>query len=595
MQPPVMPTEPEPQATPSSPPESAARQDNALDLSRIAQSLQIRKVQVENVVQLLDEGNTIPFITRYRKERTGGLQEDVLRLIQARVTFLRQLADRRRTILRSIEGQGKLTDDLKQAILAADTVKRLEDLYLPYKPKRRSLASAARERGLEPLSQAILDRDPVVANLQEVLAGMLNPEKGLNTVDDVLLGVGHIWAERFAEAVEIRANARRILWETGKVRTIRSEKLPADKGQEYKDYFEFAESARRIPPHRILAINRGEKENALKIRLEFEVNQVRRMAHDVAQFGDHPQRDLLEKALEDALERLLLPSLEREIRSELTEEAEEHAVRIFARNLKSLLMQPPLRGRRILAIDPGFRTGCKLAALSEVGEPLGHGVAYLIGKGEKKKPRDDKPAAVPGSPSTATTVPVATAQTAPAAEPSVPATNAPAAGEPAQTAIAAPEAVVVARTSPEQPAVDTSGPPASSTPLTDAVAAVLVDGSTSSSGIVAPAPEATTAPAPAGAEPAPKEPPPTAVVRAEAKARMADLIRKHSLEVIAIGNGTACRETEELAAELIAEQFNHLAYVIVNEAGASVYSASPVGREEFPDFDATLRGTISIG
>ena len=284
MQPPATPTEPESQPTAAAPAETKERQESALDLSRIAQSLQIRKVQVENAVQLLDEGNTIPFITRYRKERTGGLNEDVLRLIQARVTFLRQLAERRSTILRSIEGQGKLTDDLKQAILAADSVKRLEDLYLPYKPKRRSLATAAKERGLEPLAQAIWDKDPVVANLPEVLAGMLNPEKGLTTVEDVLTGVGHIWAERFAETVDIRAGARRILWETGKIRTMKSDKVPADKGQDYKDYFDFSEPARRIPPHRILAINRGEKEGILKIRVEFEPEPSAPHGHGNRQF-----------------------------------------------------------------------------------------------------------------------------------------------------------------------------------------------------------------------------------------------------------------------------------------------------------------------
>ncbi len=319
---------------------------------------------------------------------------------------------------------------------------------------------------------------------------------------------------------------------------------------------------------------------------------MRRMAHEVANFGDHPQRELLEKALEDALERLLLPSLEREIRSELTEEAEEHAVRIFARNLKSLLMQPPLRGRRILAIDPGFRTGCKLAALSEVGEPLGHGVAYLIGKGEKKKPRDDKPvAASPGVPA-ATSAPDATAQSAPAVGLSIPDTATPAA-EPSQPPTPVSDAVGAAlhrrwSSQPQPPAIRLGVRlrPSNQPRLHRSQAPLLHLKMLSRLQSPDPRPQS---------RHAPKEPPPTANVRTEAKVRMADLIRKHNLEVIAIGNGTACRETEELAAELIAEQFNELAYVIVNEAGASVYSASPVGREEFPDFDATLRGTISIG
>jgi uncharacterized protein len=601
MQPPATPTEPEPQLPASAPAEIKERQDAALDLSRIAQSLQIRKVQVENAVQLLDEGNTIPFITRYCKERTGGLNEDVLRLIQARVTFLRQLADRRTTILRSIEGQGKLTDALKEAILAADSVKRLEDLYLPYKPKRRSLATAAKEKGLEPLATAIWERDPVVANLAEVLAGMVDPDKGLATVEDVLAGVGHIWAERFAETVDIRAGARRILWETGKIRTTKSDKVQGDKGQDYKDYFDFSESAKRIPPHRILAINRGEKEGILKIRVEFEPEPVRRMAAEVANFGDHPQADLLAKALQDALDRLLLPSLEREIRSELTDEAEEHAVKIFARNLKSLLMQPPLRGRRVLAIDPGFRTGCKLAALSEVGEPLAHGVAYLIGKPEKRKPKEDKSAAsapaqpAPAQPAPAETDPGAEAAPAPAeagsgqemvASATSDAVISQAAPTPVDPAIPAAPAAEIAEQTPDAP--PTSAPEVPPEAASDQPAGEPASPAEQPAA-AAPAPDST-----AKTPPAPEAPSPAAI-RSEAKSRMADMIRKHNLNVVAIGNGTACRETEELTAELISEQFSDLAYVIVNEAGASVYSASPVGREEFPDYDATLRGTISIG
>jgi uncharacterized protein len=199
------------------------RKEPGLDLSRIAQDLQIRKIQVESVVQLLDEGNTVPFITRYRKERTGGLNEEVIRQIQTRVENMRQLAERKLTILKSIEGQGKLTDELRDAIQAAETPKRLEDLYLPYKPKKRTLATDARERGLEPLALAIWNRDPAVANLGEVLAGMVNPEKKLNTPEEVLAGAGHILAEQIAETAEVRAAVRRILGETGKLTTAKAE------------------------------------------------------------------------------------------------------------------------------------------------------------------------------------------------------------------------------------------------------------------------------------------------------------------------------------------------------------------------------------
>lgn len=501
-----------------------------LDLSRIAQDLQIRKVQVEAVVQLLDEENTIPFITRYRKERTGGLDEEVLRIIQDRVTQLRALGDRKQTILRSIEGQGKLTDDLRAAILAADNSKRLEDLYLPYKAKKRSLAQAARDKGLDKLAQAIWEADAIVANLDEVLPTLINPEQNLHSPEDVLAGAGHILAELIAETADVRAVVRMVMWDTGRLRTTKSEKLAEGQGMDYKDYFDFAEPIRQIPPHRILAINRGEKDNALTTKIEWDDATGRRVTLErlplprqtpepeapqepaegqgqrghrghppfVSRLPDlqaHPHQAFLEYCADDGLSRLLVPSLEREIRKELTQRAEQHAVSVFARNLRSKLLAAPLHGKRVLAVDPAFRTGCKLAALDETGNLLTEGVIY------PHAPKNDK---------------------------------------------------------------------------------------------------------------------------AEAKARLEELIRKHQCSVIAIGNGTACRETEELISELIAELEERrnqpqpetpaepvaegatpaeplppvpadLGYVIVNEAGASVYSTSPVGREEFPNLDATLRGTISIG
>src|SRR5437868_1429224 len=251
-----------------------------LDLSRIAQDLQVRKIQVESVVQRLDEGNTIPFVTRYRKERTGGLDEEVLRIVQERVGLLRQLAERKQTILKSITNQGKLTPELRAAVLAADNPKRLEDLYLPYKPKKRTLATAAREKGLEPLAQAVWNRDPAVGDLLETLTHLVNPEKELNTPEDVLAGVGHILAEHVAESAEVRAVVRAVLWDTGRLVTTKSEKLAEGQGLDYKDYFQFQEPVRHIPPHRVLAINRGEKENALSVKLEWDAETGRRVALD---------------------------------------------------------------------------------------------------------------------------------------------------------------------------------------------------------------------------------------------------------------------------------------------------------------------------
>jgi uncharacterized protein len=551
------------------------------DYSRIAQDLQIRKVQVESVVQLLDEGNTVPFITRYRKERTGGLDEEVIRQVQTRVGLVRQLADRKQTILKSIETQGKLTDDLRQAILRADTSKRLEDLYLPYKPKKRTLATTARERGLEPLALAIWNRDPAVTNLDEVLPTLVNPEKELPTADDVRAGVQHILAEMVAETAAVRAYVRGVLWETGGICCAKNEKLSPEQGNEYKDYFQFRESLREIPPHRILALNRGEKENALKIHLEWNVDAVR--ANALGSLADSlldqqtppesaggaetapqpvgeqispaspyrtPHASLMRAVVEDALTRLVLPSLEREIRRELTDEAEAHAVAVFGRNLRSLLLQPPIHQRRVLAIDPGFRTGCKVAALDETGNLLDHGVIYPHAPQSRKHAPAPPPAPAPMPTAATTTVETPPAPTA----------------APAEETAAAPAA----------PAAPIEAPPVADAPTT-------------------PTTEMAPPVAPVAVSVAPGPPPVTVNKRDEAKTKVRELVAKHQLNVIAIGNGTACRETEEFIAELIADALPELAYVIVNEAGASVYSASAVGREEFPDFDATLRGTISIG
>jgi uncharacterized protein len=558
----------------------------AIDLSRIAQDLQIRRVQVESVVSLLDEGNTVPFITRYRKEWTGGLNEEVIRQIQNRVHNLRQLADRKQTILKSIEGQGKLTDDLRHAILSADTSKRLEDLYLPYKPKKRTLAIVARERGLEPLALAIWNRDPTVANLAELLPGMVNPEKELNSPEDVLLGAQHILAEQIAETADVRAAVRVTLWETGQLCTTKKDNLPEGQGLEYKDYFQFTETVRHIPPHRILAINRGEKEGPLKARLEWNADAVRRAVLSRLPLADHPHAEFLNRVAEDALTRLLVPSLEREIRRELTDEAEDHAVRVFARNLRSLLLQPPLRGRRVLAIDPGFRTGCKIAALDEVGNLLEDTVIYPYGRGDKGrgrgKPRTDKAetsAATPAPEAASGPAPVAAAQPMPTPAPAeASAATAPAVPPPATAEVQPGAEPVVPATVQEVPAVV----PPPTEPLAGSEPVVVA---------AAPAGEA----APVATSPEPVQAPPAPPPRPEAKTKLEDLIRRHQLNVIAIGNGTACRETEELVSELIAERLPELAYVIVNEAGASVYSTSAVGREEFPSFDATLRGTVSIG
>ncbi|MFM8274842.1 MAG: Tex-like N-terminal domain-containing protein, partial [Gemmata sp.] len=350
------------------------------DLSRIAQDLQIRKAQVEAVVLLLDDDNTVPFITRYRKERTGGLNEEVIRRIQGRVASLRALTDRKRTVLKSIAFQGRLNDHLVQAILAAESPKRLEDLYLPFKPKKKSAATEAREKGLAPVSEAIYRRDPAVDNLSEVVQGLVDPDKWLLNTDDVMAGVRNILAEMVADDAEVRGPLRAFTWDTGAFVSYRAESAAEGKGKEYEPYFDFREPLKDIPPHRVLAINRGEKAGVLKVRIDTDPGMGLEITTYHLNLADHPHRGLLLEVAKDALERLIRPSLDRELRRELTDRAHEHAVAVFAKNLRSLLLQPPLRGKKVLAVDPGIRTGCKLAALDETGKLLEDAVVYPHGQ-----------------------------------------------------------------------------------------------------------------------------------------------------------------------------------------------------------------------
>lgn len=529
------------------------------DLGRIAQDLQIRKVQVEAVVHMLDEGNTIPFITRYRKERTGGLNEDVLRHIQKRIQQQRSLAERKQTILRNITTQGKLTEELREAILHCDHPKRLEDLYLPFKPKKKSLAAAAREKGLGELAASIWNRDPVVNNLAELLPTLVNPEKGVNTADDILIGVGHILAEQIAELPEVRDLGRRFLWDTARLVSSKNDNVAEGQGQEYKDYFEFSDSVRHLPPHRVLALNRGERENVLKVKFDADLPRLLGYVLERLPLHEHPHAGLIRGFAEDAVNRLLAPSIEREIRRDLTERAEDHAIVVFARNLRRLLLQPPVHGKRVLAIDPAYRTGCKLAVLDEQGNLLDTSTIYPFGgssqpRWEKKKKNKEAKADKDARPE----------------------------------AVAAPSAASTT----EAPAAETPVTPGDTpAPTETPVAAEVADAAPAAETAVAETTPAAPAEAPA-AEPTPEQ---TASRKAEAKAKLVELVKQHQCHVIAIGNGTASRETEELVAAAIAESLPGVSYIIVNEAGASHYSTSPIAREEFPNHDATARGTVSIG
>lgn len=438
-----------------------------IKLAPVAKELSLTEQQVSNVVALLDDGNTVPFITRYRKEQTGNLDEEQIRGIEKRVKMLRQLAEKADTILRLIDAQGKLTPELRQSIESASTLKRLDDLYLPYRPKRRSRAEAARQKGLEPLAEMIMRGEQDSIPLAKAAAAFVSPVdgEGIATKEEALQGAADILAERISEDVSVRDQSRKIAWRTGSI-TVSATRKNSEKRKEFENYLDYSEPVWKVPPHRTLALNRGEKEEVLRIRFEWDRSVAARAISREYGLDTHVHGEFLFECIQDSLDRLIHPSIEREVRREITEQAEEHAISVFARNLRSLLLQPPLRNEAVLAIDPGFRTGCKVAVLDERGQCLHTDVVYVTGSAEKRQ---------------------GTIQ------------------------------------------------------------------------------------------------------------RLADLVQQFQCGLIAIGNGTACRETEELISQLIADQCPDCRYLIVNEAGASIYSASTVARDEFPDYDATVRGTISIG
>jgi uncharacterized protein len=624
-----------------------------IDLGHLARELGLPVEKVQRTLELLDDGNTIPFITRFRKDESGGLNEEQVQRIQREAAKERLLAERKQTILRSIESQGKLSAELAAQIQSARTLKWLEDIYLPFKPRKQTLATLARERGLEPLAAEILAGDPAAADLKSRAQEFINPEKGLPAAEDVLQAVRYILAEQISERPDLRGRLRKLARRTGILTSARieapdrsghdkphsgpladaeakpevavardngfaanggapaseegdvpaGENIPSPREHEaaslgesaqqsvsfepnapvasqecssaasmpagdveresryvrasppsphimhaaaplsvvvqavvtkssiarsaegldndgaltggskadgttpgdsraaspgapaadpkqpdkkqlrkraakerkrklfehaFKDYYSFREPVSRLPPHRVLAINRGERAKVLRVRVECKSDELLREAMRLVVPEGHPHAELLAECLRDALQRLIMPSLERELRRELTDESEEHAVRVFAGNLRRLLLQPPVRGRCVLAIDPAFRSGCKVVALDQFGNVLEHGTIHVIGS-------------------------------------------------------------------------DTQ--------------------------------------------------------RAQSRTILADLVRRHHIGIIAIGNGAACRETEQLVSDVIAGELQGLsiAYVIVNEAGASVYSTSQIGREELPHCDAVMRSAVSIG
>ena len=428
---------------------------------QLAQELNISLTYVDNVVTLLDEGNTIPFIARYRKEMHGSQDDTTLRTLHERLEYLRGLEERRETIINAITEQGKMTDELAAAISEAKTLAALEDLYRPYKQKRRTRATVAKEKGLEPLAQLLYAQGADCPLPEDAAREYLDEEKGVATVEDALQGASDIIAEAISDDADVRSVLRDHLQATA---TLCSEQAK-DEDSVYSQYYDFSEKVSRIPGHRVLAINRGEKEGFLKVSVAVDRDQaLQRLRRKVLRPGSASMQ-FVRSAADDAYDRLLFPSMERECRSTLTEMACDGAIKMFAQNLKPLLMQPPVKGKVTMGLDPGYRNGCKVAVVDGTGKVLDTAVVYPTFSDRKKE---------------------------------------------------------------------------------------------------------------------------------EAIEKLTALIRKHHVEHIAIGNGTASRETEQMTAEMLHRIGGGQAYAIVNEAGASVYSASPLGAAEFPDFDVNLRSAVSI-
>lgn len=429
----------------------------------LVDEFRLKAQHVKNVITLLDEGNTIPFIARYRKEQTGEMQDVVLRELFNRLSYLRNLETRKEEVIRLIDEQGKLTDDLKRDIVKSETLQRVEDLYRPYKQKRRTRATIAKEKGLEPLAEAILALNLFKDEFQEHLLSYIDQEKGVETEEEAIMGAMDIIAEVVSDNPDYREKIKKILNNKG---IILSEGTNKEENTVYQMYYDYKEPIKSVANHRILALNRGEKEKKLKVSIDSPDEELISLIKSLMIKEESYTAQYIEAAIIDGYKRLLYPSIEREIRNNLTERAEEDAIKVFSSNLHPLLMQPPIKGKNVMAIDPGFRTGCKAAVIDETGKLMDYNTVYP--------------------------------------------------------------------TEPQNQVEKT-------------------------------------------------------------KEKLKDLIKKYKVNIIAIGNGTASRETEIVVVEMLKELNDDISYIIVSEAGASIYSASEVGIEEFPDIDVTIRGAVSIG
>ena len=427
----------------------------------IADELNVKESQVQSAVRLIDEGNTIPFIARYRKEATGGLSDEILRDLGDRLNYLRNLEKRKEEVTSSIEEQGKLTEELKLQITNAMTLSEVEDLYRPYKQKKRTRATIAKEKGLEPLANIIyLQEDK--RSIEDIASEYINEEKGVLTIEDALTGAQDIIAENISDVAEYRKKIKQMCYREGMIKTQNAKE---NEKSTYEMYYDFSENIKWIPSHRILAINRGEKEKFLKVKLEKPDEKILEYIKRKIIKGNTVFTDILKATIEDSYNRLIEPSIDREIRSDLTEKAEEKAIKVFGQNAKQLLLGSPIKGKTVIGFDPAYRTGCKIAVIDDTGKVLDTCTIY-----------------------------------------------------------------------PTEPQNDVEG----------------------------------------------------------SRKVLINLIKKYNVDMIAIGNGTASRESEMFVSDTIKEILNKVYYAIVSEAGASVYSASKLATEEYPDINVSLRGAISI-
>lgn len=430
---------------------------------KLTEEFGVKKVQIEQAVKLIDEGNTVPFIARYRKDVTGGLNDEQLRAIDERLRYLRGLEERKQEVLRSIEEQGKLTDELKAEIEKAEILQRVEDLYKPFKQKKTTRAGKAKAKGLEPLALIIYMQQTKSGDVLKAAEPFVDPEKEVETAEEAIQGACDIIAEMIADNADLISEVRDRYYKHGLIET---EAVDAEEKTVYDMYYGKHEAICKIPNHRVLAVNRGEKEGKLKVKVSIDADSILRLLEKEVIRQDSIFKPLLIETIEDAYKRLIAPSVEREMRNLLTERAEAESIKVFASNTEKLLMVPPVRGKRIISIDPGFRTGCKVAVIDETGKLLAYTTIY-----------------------------------------------------------------------PTEPKCDVAG----------------------------------------------------------TERTLKKIIDKYKIDVIVIGNGTASRETEEVVANFLKKNSYQIQYTIVNEGGASVYSASKLASEEYPDLDVTTRGAMSLG